>query len=626
MNKNKILIVALAIFLLASPNIAQAADNPIEEVVVKGASLSPLAVKHLSSSVTILTQEDIAASGQPFLIDVLRRVPGIAITQSGGAGSLSDIRIRGGESDHTKVLINGIEVNDTSSAQFDFGHLSSSQIERVEIIRGSQSLIHGANATGGVIAITTKTGRGDLTGDYQADGGSFGTWHGAVNFGGGGKNFSFGGGLDIYNSDGHDVSSLGRDEKDDYRNYTAHMRVDWFQDDFKARFSVRHVNSKFNGDSFFPSTAPDGPSLEHNDQTELGAGVSYDRELVKSLDLHNEVNLSLFSLAGQTIGDFSSSIRQQRLNIHYKTSLNIDDRVDLALLLGWEEEELNQQNNLAEVEQFVAGEGQVHLWGFDLTAGVRGEFYNNSENGTLWRLTAARDLPFVPVRVHGSYGTSINKPTLYDLYGFSPASYCSNPDLKLEKSDSWDVGLDVDAVSFVRGLTFGATAFGIDTQDEFQSVFGFPPREGCPEGTTSSIVNEPGRTKRRGAELEAEWQVLDDLFLSTNYTYTRAKRADGTESLRRPKHIWSLNLSWKIWRFSLGGDMSWTSSQQDVDAVDFSTITTPSYFLFNLHGSYAVNEKLDAFVRLENITDESTTIHGYDRRGFGAYAGIKGKF
>ena len=626
MNKNKILIVALAIFLLASPSIAQAADNPIEEVVVKGASLSPLAVKHLSSSVTILTQEDIAASGQPFLIDVLRRVPGIAITQSGGAGSLGAIRIRGGESDHTKVLINGIEVNDTSSAQFDFGHLSSSQIERVEIIRGSQSLIHGANATGGVISITTKTGAGDFSGDYQADGGSFGTWHGAVNFGGGGQNFSFGGGLDIYDSDGHDVSSLGRDEKDDYRNYTAHMRVDWFQDDFKARFSVRHVNSKFNGDSFFPSTAPDGPSLEHNDQTELGAGVSHDRELVKSLDLHNEVNLSLFSLAGQTIGDFSSSIRQQRLNIHYKTSLNIDDRVDLALLLGWEEEELNQQNNLAEVEQFVAGEGQVHLWGFDLTAGVRGEFYNNSENGTLWRLTAARALPFVPVRVHGSYGTSINKPTLYDLYGFSPASYCSNPDLKLEKSDSWDVGLDVDAVSFVRGLTFGATAFGIDTQDEFQSVFGFPPREGCPEGTTSSIGNAPGRTKRRGAELEAEWQVLDDLFLSTNYTYTRAKRADGTESLRRPKHIWSLNLSWKIWRFSLGGDMSWTSSQQDVDAVDFSTITTPSYFLFNLHGSYAVNEKLDAFVRLENITDESTTIHGYDRRGFGAYAGIKGKF
>ena len=625
MNKNKTLIVALAIFLLASPSIAQAADNPIEEVVVKGASLSPLAVKHLSSSVTILTQEDIAASGQPFLIDVLRRVPGIAITQSGGAGSLSDIRIRGGESDHTKVLINGIEVNDTSSAQFDFGHLLSSQIERVEIIRGSQSLIHGANATGGVIAITTKTGRGDLTGDYQADGGSFGTWHGAANFGGGGQNFSFGGGLDIYNSDGHDVSSLGRDEKDDYRNYTAHLRADWFQDDFKARFSARHVNSKFNGDSFSSTTAPDGPSLEHNDQTELGAGVSHDRELLKSLDLHNEVNLSLFSLARQTIGDFSSSIRQQRLNIHYKTSLNIDDRVDLALLLGWEEEELNQQNNFAEVEQFAAGEGQVHLWGFDLTAGVRGEFYNNSENGTLWRLTAARALPVWDfVRVHGSYGTSINKPTLYDLYGFSPSSYCPNPDLKLEKSDSWDVGLDVDAISFVSGLTFGATAFGIDTQDELQSVFGVPfgspPRIGCPDGTDSSIINVAGRTKRIGAELEAEWQVLDDLFLSTNYTYTRAKRADGTESLRRPKHIWSLNLSWKIWRFSLGGDMSWTSSQRDFAA------TIPSYFLFNLHGSYAVNEKLDVFVRLENITDENTIINGYDRRGFGAYAGIKGKF
>ena len=621
MNKNKTLIVALAIFLLASPSIAQAADNPIEEVVVKGASLSPLAVKHLSSSVTILTQGDIAASGQPFLIDVLRRVPGIAITQSGGAGSLSDIRIRGGESDHTKVLINGIEVNDTSSAQFDFGHLLSSQIERVEIIRGSQSLIHGANATGGVISITTKTGKGDLTGDYQADGGSFGTWHGAVNFGGGGQNFSFGGGLDIYNSDGHDVSSLGRDEKDDYRNYTAHLRADWFQDDFKARFSARHVNSKFNGDSFSSTTAPDGPSLEHNDQTELGAGVSHDRELLKSLDLHSEVNLSLFSLARQTIGDFSSSIRQQRLNIHYKTSLNIDDRVDLALLLGWEEEELNQQNNFAEVEQFVAGEGQVHLWGFDLTAGVRGEFYNNSENGTLWRLTAARDLPFVPVRVHGSYGTSINKPTLYDLYGFFPASYCSNPDLKPENADSWDVGLDVDAVSFVSGLTFGATAFGIDTQDELQSVFGSPPRPGCSDGTTSSIVNEPGRTKRRGAELEAEWQVLDDLFLSTNYTYTRAKRADGTESTRRPKNVWGFNLLWTFGDFSLGGDMSWTSKQKEFDGSDI-----PSYFLFNLHGSYAVNETLDVFVRLENITDESTTINDYDRRGFGAYAGIKGKF
>ncbi len=631
MNRVNLLSFAGLVFLFGCPGFLSARERNIEgiEEIVVSATLSPLTAKHLSSSVTILTKEDIAASGLPFLADILRRVPGVALTQSGGAGALANLRIRGGESDHTKVLINGVEVNDASSAQFDFGSLMSSQIERVEIIRGSQSLIHGANATGGVIAITTKTGRGDPIVDYQADGGSFGTWHGALNFGGGGEGFSFGGGLDVYHSDGHDISTLGRDEKDEYRNYTAHARADWSKDVLNMRFTLRHVNSRSDGDSFSAATHPDGPSLDRTKQTEAGLGASRDWLLGKKLNWHHEVNLSLLDVDRRIKGDFPSSLGQQRVNAHYKTSLNYSDQADLAVLLGWEEEELNTSTDFTEVEQFIATEAQLSLGGFDLTAGVRGEFYNNSEDGALWRLTAARDLPIgsvMPVRVHGSYGTSINKPTLYDLYGFSPTTYCPNPDLKPEEAVSWDIGLDFDFTSFVSGLSFGATAFGIDVEDEFESVFGTPPRLGCPAGTTSSIINVSRRSKRVGAELQADWQVSTNLLVSAHYTYTRAQQADGAESIRRPKNVWSVNVVWRRGSFSLGGDMIWTDRQQDIDAETFASITTGSHFLLNLHGSYALDERLDVFVRLENITDEGTIINGYDRRGFGVYAGIKGRF
>ncbi len=629
MNILKFLGAAALAFLFIAPAALWAQEKQIEEIIVKGASLSPLALKHLSSTITILTADDIAASGQPFLIDVLRRVPGIGITQSGGPGALSDVRIRGGESDHTKVLINGIEVNDASSAQFDFGHLSSSQIERVEIIRGSQSLVHGANATGGVIAITTKTGAGDFSGDYQADGGSFGTWHGAVNFGGGNKEMRFGGGLDIYQSDGHDVSSFGHDEKDDYRNYTAHARADWARNDFKAHFALRHVNGRFNYDvmGFSASDTSDGVGdVQQPQQTEAGIGVSHDLALTKKINFYNEVNLSLMRLENRFN---ASSFGQQRLHADYKTTVNYDKLANLTLLLGWEEEEFNATDrNFAEVGQFIALENQINFLGVNFSAGVRGEFYNNSEDGVLWRVTASRDVPYVlyvPVRVYGTYGTSLNKPTLYELYGFTPATYCPNPALKPEKANSWDVGLDFDLTSFVKGLSFGATAFGLDVEDEFQGVFNsdntMPPRAGCPAETASSIVNDTGRSKRRGAELQADWQVLDDLFLSTHYTYTRARSGSGTELQRNPKHIWGFNLLWTFGDFSLGGDMVWTSKQQD-----FGTATIPSYFLFNLHGSYAFSEALDVFVRVDNVTDEDTLLNGFDRRGVGAYAGIKGRF
>ena len=151
---NRLLITAAILPLTALNAYAQSpADNLEDEVIVTGLRAVPIA--DITSSVSILDAETLSIRKSPFVVDQLRAVPGVAVSRSGSLGSLTQVRIRGAEANHTLVLLNGVEVSDPITGETDFGLWSGLNTQRIEVARGEQSGLYGSDAIGGVISITT---------------------------------------------------------------------------------------------------------------------------------------------------------------------------------------------------------------------------------------------------------------------------------------------------------------------------------------------------------------------------------------------------------------------------------------------------------------------------------------
>src|SRR3954454_8170925 len=163
-------------FALAGPVAALAQSVPLPDIVVS-ADQVPVEAQKVGASVTVLKGEELRAKGIENVPDALRMVPGVSITQSGGRGTVTEVRIRGAENNHLMLVIDGIDVNSIGDGGFDFADLPVDDIERIEILRGPQSGLYGANAHAGVISITTMSGKGLLRPVVEAklEGGSFGT-------------------------------------------------------------------------------------------------------------------------------------------------------------------------------------------------------------------------------------------------------------------------------------------------------------------------------------------------------------------------------------------------------------------------------------------------------------------
>jgi vitamin B12 transporter len=148
------------------------------EPLVVTASRTAIPAQQAGATMTVVTREQLEQRQVPFVADILREVPGLAVNRSGGVGALTQIRLRGAEADQILVLIDGVEANDPASGSaFDFAHLLTADVERIEILRGPQSALWGSDALAGVINIITRSGRGPLGFSGALEGGSFGTVH-----------------------------------------------------------------------------------------------------------------------------------------------------------------------------------------------------------------------------------------------------------------------------------------------------------------------------------------------------------------------------------------------------------------------------------------------------------------
>jgi vitamin B12 transporter len=627
--------------LAGGPVSAETVPHTLPETVVT-ATRYAVPAETVGSSVTVVTGDQLRQKQTRFVSDALRDVPGVAINRSGTFGATTQVRIRGAEDNQTLVIIDGVKMNDPASLdQFPFATLLASDIERMEILRGPQATLYGSNTVGGVINIITKKGEAGLSANTRLEGGSFGTFDGGASIRGGTDVFNGSLGLSGLRTDGINISRFG-DEEDGYSNITLNGRMGFNPlDNLEVQGSLRYVDAKAQFDDFSPETLPGTdiiiPSDDdlESDTTNLSGRAQGKLTLLDGKwehrigfsglkttnDIFEEGAKTSFFDGNKTIIDYQSNAFLETPSIARATH-------DLTFLIEHQNQDAeNVQGDLPEIENtgFV-GEYRLGLWDrFFITGGARYDDNSRFANFTSPRVTGAYLHRETATRLHGSWGKGVQNPGLTQLFGFF-ANFVGNPDLKPENSVGWDVGIEQ---SFFGGRISGdVTYFNNRIQDFIDSEF-------VPALGKSRPINVAGTTQIQGVEVSLKAGLIDNLTLTGTYTYTDGEDPEGTELVRRPKHIASATFNYAFLANTEGGkranidlDIRYNGEQQD--SVFLSPFferqkrTLDGYTLVNLAGRYQFAEGFEAITRIENLLDEQyEEAFGYRSPGIGVFGGLR---
>lgn len=598
--------------------------NRIETVEVRAAR-EPVDARLSGSSVSILDREFLARRQTAALGEVLRTVPGVAISRGGGVGSVSQLRMRGAEANHTLVFIDGVRANDPAqSGEFNFAHLLNTQIESVEVIRGPQSSLWGSDAVAGVVNIHTRRGADGFTGDVFAEGGERG-WQNlglAGNFGSEAVKGGFS--LSRVETDGDNISREG-DEADGYENTTANLNLGWMASDtLQIDGSLRYTEASndFDNTDFATGLVADSASVTDVEQLygKLSASLSTLEgrwRHVASVALTDTGNATRSENAFAPTG-FDQRSSDARLWVYtLQSSFDLVQGHTLtAAYEFWDEDfsqrgaasafgDPNQDRNLTTDAFVVEYRGQL-TEGFSVLASARNDDNSDFASATTGRVSAAWQLLDGATTLRGAWGTGVKNPTFNERFGFF-TDFIGNPDLRPEESHSWELGIDQRLLD--NRLSLSATWFEEQLEDEING-FAFDPSIG-----DFTAINEDGRSERQGLELSGTWLIAANLSLYGSYTWLDATEDDGSggqvEEIRRAEHVASANLNWDFagGRGDLNLQVDYNGEQSDFffpPVPPFQErVALDAFTLVTLAGSYRVTDALELYARVENATDES---------------------
>jgi vitamin B12 transporter len=627
-------VAAAAVLAIACHAAAQQPTKLPE--VVSTANRTDTPIEQVGSSITVVTRQELERDQIRIVSDALRRVPGLAVNRTGGAGGLTQVRIRGSEGNQTKVLIDGIEVNDPASgSEFDFANMLAADVERIEVLRGPQSVLYGSDAVGGVVNIITRPAGGARRTAASVEGGSYGT--GQVNastLGGvAGDRFRYLFSATRFHTDGVSAADrfLNRNnkEEDAYDNTTAFAKigatpVEKLDIDLVGRFTHAHrEGDRFVGGLGAIDGKEDSTTNQRFGRAQATLKLLDDRWVQRLGFSGGDTKTNYFSDGPQ-----SSKFEGYRKKADYQSDFTFD--TDLALpaahTLSFGSEYLNDTAlSRSSFSSFDKALETQSVWGlyqvglaeqFFFTGGARFDDGDMFEDATTYRMTAAWKVFGTGAKLRGSYGTGVKNPTLFELYGFTP-TFRPNPDLKPEFGRGWDIGADYELLG--GRIALGATYFEQRIRDLIAGA-----------GNTS--INLPGVSRARGVELTARLGIMRDLDLIGAYTFTSTRDPQGSELVRRPKHVASANL---VHRFlddrgtaSLGVVYNGAMDDFTFDAsFNRSIVRLDAYTLVNLAAAYRVSEHLEVFGRVENLLNEHyEEVFTYGAVGRGAYCGLRVSF
>ncbi len=630
MSKYRFIATLLASTAYVSAAAAQTADD--REIIVTATGIEQ-DIEETGTAISVITEADIREQQAVSVSDLLRELPGVAVTQSGGLGSQTSVRIRGAESDQTLVLINGIRVNDPSSPDgaFDFGNLTAGNIERVEVLRGANGVTWGSQAVGGVVNVITKSPTEDLTLFAQGEYGAHDTVRMVSNASGkiGPVGLSIGGGY--VSTDGISTYSGGT-EADGYRQYSASGRllVD-LTDTIRFEANGYYADSRVDNDSVFP------PFSSDNSQYSLA------EEFYGSASIHatafdgrfqNRFAFSIADINRDIINPFFTSLPRGRTErFEYRGDFAVSEQ--LRFIFGTEMENSRYENSGVEdstgIDSLFFQTVYKPVDGLTLTGGVRHDEHDDFGGNTSLAGNLAYRISENGPTIRASYAEGFRAPSLIDLDD-RPFGY-GTPDLQPETAKSYEIGIDQSLIG--NAVQMSVTLFQRDTKNQIAfaacPVAPDPAPAVCtsgsrPFGTTLNIE----RNRTRGAEAILSIAPSERFSVNANFTWldteNRSTGANfGNELARRPASSLYLDARYKTgFGLDLGADMQMVGDSFD-DLANSRRID--GYVVAGVRANMPVTSNIELFGRIDNLFDVTyETATDFGTLGCSAYVGARARF
>lgn len=616
--------MSLCLFLCAAGLAGAAAPAESAEIVVT-ASRSPRPLDQVGEAVSVLATPEIERLQSNNVVDLLRTLPGVSVTRTGGIGTATSVFIRGAESDQTVALIDGVKLNDPSTpgGGFNFGNLLTGNIARIELVRGSQSVIWGSQAIGGVVNLITRAPTDDLALNARAEAGWRDTYQAVANVSGraGPVAASFGGGW--FRSDGLSAFAGGT-ERDGYENLglNGKLLVD-LTDNIAIDLRGYYSDGDTDIDGFPAPLFAFADTAERSKTREL---VGYAGVNAAFLDgrFRNRLAFTYTDTDRRNVATsvtFDGNGRNERFE--YQGVFTASPAFEAVFGAERETSRLRTSSFGAPADRARVRLDSLYLQlsgaplaGLRLTGGVRHDDHQTFGGTTSVAANAVWSLNDGATLLRASYGEGFKAPSLFQLF-----SDFGNEALQPERSRSYDLGATQRLLD--GAVELSATWFRRDVRNQIDFVSCFqnpiPICTGRPSGTYDNIR----RSRATGVEATLGLNPTEALSLRASYTFVDAENRDTGRALaRRPKSSLSALIDYR-WPFGLSTGATLTMIGDSFDNAA-NTRSLDGYALVDLRASLPIGRNIELYGRVENLFDESyQTVFRYGTPGRAAYAGVR---
>jgi vitamin B12 transporter len=607
-------------------------------------------LKDLANSISLIDSAEISARNKLVVFDLLKEEYGINYTSQGGANKLASIYIRGGNANHTLILVDGIELNMTNDPgnSYDFSFLPTDNVEKIEVLRGPQSTLYGSNAMAGVINIITQKGYGSPKFSLSAEGGSYGTYRGLADVSGSIDNFNYSVALSRFKTEGFSSASsnYGNTEKDGSDNYnlTSRFGLNILQNsgiidnlDFNLFYRFSKGSSAY--DQWGGLHGDDPTYVFHEQETALRGeananlfngfwkttlGVSFFRN-VRNYSFDSTITYPYELMMGYPYAS-TSFYDGNKFKYDWQNNLQLTDWNLFTFGIEYQTEQANSDyysissygpyvslfpSNYAYTSGIYL-QDQVRAGNLFAVIGVRTDKHNLFGTVNTYSIAPAYFIPETGTKIKFTFGTAFHSPSLFDL--FDPAY--GNAALKPEKNTGWDAGME--QYLYNNQIAVGITYFS----NQFENLFGY-------DSNYRTINIDKAET--HGVEFYSTVEVTANTKFKLNYTFLKSNELSGPDQnmplVRRPENKIGFVL------FNTFGnqlnttvELVYVSKRFDDNFSGYIPvrITLKPYTLVNVSASYTLFSYLDIYGRIDNLFNTAyEEIYGYGVPALSGYLGFK---